>query len=96
MTETLLWICLALLLSIAIRQELHIGAAQRWMRRIEYRLNILGDSIVEFEPASEFDPDAAKGDNARVSRANFVRRTGMRRPVRKYNSEEDAADPFRK
>jgi hypothetical protein len=50
---------------------------------------------VEFREAAEFDPDPPKGSAARISKINFQRRTDVRRPVRRYTTDEDASDPFR-
>lgn len=82
---------LILLLMIVV---LVIDSVQR-NARIEKLLRRLLDSVVEFQPGEEFDPDPPKGLEARITRAAFVRKTGMRRPVRRYDIEEDANNPLR-
>lgn len=95
MNSILLIFCAGMLVLIELRNELRHRTLCRWLRRIEHRTHTISNSIVEFEPAREFDPDSPKGPSARVTRANFVRRTPIRRLVRQYKAE-DANDPLQK
>lgn len=94
MITGLLLFCAGLLVGIAFQQARFISPSQRWLRRIENHVWSIRNSIVEFEPGAEYDPDTPKGPNARISRANFIRRTSVRKLVRQYNQEEDANDPL--
>lgn len=50
---------------------------------------------IEFRE-TEHDPDQPKDPaKARISQADLRRNSEMRRPVRKYDIDEDGADPFR-
>jgi hypothetical protein len=51
---------------------------------------------VEFRKSrKEFDPDLPKGEAAHISKIRFTGRTPLRRPVRKYDIEEDGGDALR-
>lgn len=59
-------------------------------------LRTIRETPIEFTPAEEWDPEAPKDPRrARITKANFVRYSPMRRVVRNYDLQEDGADPFR-
>jgi hypothetical protein len=62
--------------------------------RMEKLVRQLLASVVTFEPGEEFDPEPPKGPEARIGNVAFVRKTPMRRTVRRYTLEEDANNPL--
>lgn len=72
------------------------ASLSRQQNRIERKLDKLLYSVVTFEEGEEFDPTPPKGENARVTRAEFVRRTPVRKLVRQYSKGEDANNPLQK
>lgn len=86
---TLFWILLALLIPVVVLAALALRRTARLGTKVH-------EGIIEFREAEPYEPnERAPGSAARITKVDFTRRTPMHRPVRRYDVDEDAADPFR-